>query len=132
MFASGVIDDPPAKSVVDVQGGFEVAQTIEEQSAVLLRNEGAQLPLDPSKAATIAVIGGHSDVGMISGGGSAQVDPPGGNAIMPPGQGRTKWQDHIWFPTSPLKAIRAKAPPCECSVRPRHGSRFRRRSCQDR
>jgi beta-glucosidase len=47
---------------------------------------------------------------MISGGGSAQVDPPGGNAIMPPGKGQTHWQDKIWFPTSPLKSIRAKAP----------------------
>lgn len=110
MFASGVIDDPPQKSVVDVQGGFDVAQKIEEQSAVLLRNENSQLPLDASKITSIAVIGAHSDVGMISGGGSAQVDPPGGNAIMPPGQGRTKWQDHVWFPTSPLKAIRAQAP----------------------
>ena len=132
MFASGVIDDPPAKSVVDVQGGFEVAQKIEEQSAVLLRNENSQLPLDPSKVATIAVIGAHADVGMISGGGSAQVDPPGGNAIMPPGQGRTKWQDHIWFPTSPLKAIRAKAPRANVQFDPGHGSRFRRRSGEDR
>jgi beta-glucosidase len=49
-------------------------------------------------------------VGMISGGGSAQVDPPGGNAIMPPGKGQTNWQDKIWFPTSPLKAIRGKTP----------------------
>jgi beta-glucosidase len=110
MFASGVVDDPPQKSVVDVIGGFEVAQKIEEQSIVLLRNEHAQLPLDASKVASIAVIGAHSDVGMISGGGSAQVDPPGGNAIMPPGQGITFWQAHIWFPTSPLKAIRAQAP----------------------
>jgi beta-glucosidase len=68
------------------------------------------LPLDASKIASIAVIGGHSDVGMISGGGSAQVDPPGGNAIMPPGKGNTYWQAHIWFPTSPLKTIRAGAP----------------------
>src|SRR6202453_2610581 len=110
MFASGVVDDLSPRSVVDVEGGFEVAQKIEEQSAVLLRNENSQLPLDASKIASIAVIGAHADVGMISGGGSAQVDPPGGNAIVPPGQGRTKWQDHIWFPTSPLKAIRAKAP----------------------
>src|ERR1700675_4241752 len=110
MFASGVIDDPPVKSVVDVQGGFEVAQKIEEQSIVLLRNEHSQLPLEVSKVASIAVIGAHADVGMISGGGSAQVDPPGGNAIMPPGQGRTTWQAHIWFPTSPLKAIRAQPP----------------------
>src|ERR1019366_5656323 len=84
MFATGVIDDPPEKSVVDVVGGFEVAQKIEEQSIVLLRNEHSQLPLEVSKVASIAVIGAHSDVGMLSGGGSAQVDPPGGNAIMPP------------------------------------------------
>ena len=109
MFATGVIDDPPQKSVVDVMGGFEVAQKIEEQAAVLLKNDGALLPLDASKVHSIAIIGPHADVGMISGGGSAQVDPPGGNAIMPPGKGNTHWQDHIWFPTSPLKSIRAKA-----------------------
>ena len=110
MFATGVIDDPPKKSVVDVVAGFETAQKIEERSIVLLRNENSQLPLDASKVASIAIIGPHADVGMISGGGSAQVDPPGGNAIMPPGQGRTKWQDHIWFPTSPLRAVRTRAP----------------------
>jgi beta-glucosidase len=110
MFACGVIDDPPQKGVVDVVGGFEVAQKIAEQGAVLLRNEQAQLPLDASKLHTIAVIGAHSDIAMISGGGSAQVDPPGGNAIMPPGKGQTHWQDKIWFPTSPLRSIRAKVP----------------------
>ena len=110
MFASGVIDDPPRKAVVDVVGGFEIAQQIAEQSTVLLKNDHAQLPLDAAKVRSIAVIGPHADVGMISGGGSAQVDPPGGNAIMPRGQGWPKWQEHIWFPTSPLKAIRAKAP----------------------
>ncbi|HEY1800829.1 MAG TPA: glycoside hydrolase family 3 C-terminal domain-containing protein [Terriglobales bacterium] len=109
MFATGVIDDPPQKSVVDVVGGFEVSQKIAEQSMVLLKNENSQLPLDASKVQTIAVIGAHSDVGMLSGGGSAQVDPPGGNAIMPPGKGATIWQEHIWFPTSPLKTIKAKA-----------------------
>jgi len=110
MFATGVIDDPPKKSVVDVMGGFEVAQQIAEQSMVLLKNEKSALPLDPSSVKTIAVIGAHADVGMLSGGGSAQVDPPGGNAIMPPGQGATQWGHPVWFPTSPLRSIRAKAP----------------------
>ena len=110
MFATGVIDDPPVKSVVDVLGGFDVAQRIAEQGTVLLKNDHGQLPLDASKIHSIAVIGHHADVGMISGGGSAQVDPPGGNAIMPPGKGNTYWQAHVWFPTSPLKTIRAKAP----------------------
>jgi beta-glucosidase len=110
MFATGVVDDPPQKSVVDVVGGFAVAQKIAEQSTVLLKNDHGQLPLDASKIHSIAVIGPHADVGMISGGGSAQVDPPGGNAIMPSGKGQTHWLEEIWFPTSPLKSIRAKIP----------------------
>ncbi len=109
-FLSGVVDDPPQKGVVDAANGLEVAQRVEEKSIVLLKNNQSVLPIDPSKIHSIAIIGGHADVGMISGGGSAQVDPPGGNAIMPPGQGATHWQDHIWFPTSPLKALRAKLP----------------------
>jgi beta-glucosidase len=110
MFASGVVDDPPQKSVVDVEGSFEVARKASEQSIVLLRNENAQLPLEGSAIRSLVVIGAHADVGMISGAGSAQVDPPGGNAISPPGKGNTHWQDHIWFPTSPLRAIQAKVP----------------------
>ena len=109
-FLSGAVDDPPRKSVVDVEKGFEVAQQLEERSIVLLKNDGALLPIVPSKVHSIAIIGGHADIGMISGGGSAQVDPPGGNAIMPPGQGATHWRDHVWFPTSPLKALQAKLP----------------------
>ncbi|HET9742518.1 MAG TPA: glycoside hydrolase family 3 C-terminal domain-containing protein [Terriglobales bacterium] len=109
-FLSGIVDDPPQKSVVEVEKGLEAAQRVEEESIVLLKNSQSVLPIDPSKVHSIAIIGGHADVGMISGGGSAQVDPPGGNAIMPPGQGATHWQDHIWFPTSPLQALRAKLP----------------------
>jgi len=37
---------------------------------VLLKNKAAILPLVPVRLHTIAVIGSHSDVGMISGGGS--------------------------------------------------------------
>jgi beta-glucosidase len=109
MFAAGIIDDPPQKSVVDVFGGLEVAQQIGEQSMVLLRNENSQLPLDAEHLRRIAIVGAHADVGMISGGGSAQVDPPVGNAILPPGKGQTRWLEPVWFPDSPLKAIHQKA-----------------------
>jgi beta-glucosidase len=109
-FATGIIDHPAQKSVVDAEGGLEIAQHLEEKCIVLLRNEGGLLPLDATKLKNVAVIGPHADVGMISGGGSAQVDPPGGNAIAPPGMGATTWQAHIWFPASPLKAVRAKLP----------------------
>jgi beta-glucosidase len=100
-FLSGIIDHPVHKSVVDVEGGFETARRLAEQSTVLLKNTDDVLPLDRSKIRSIAVIGSHADMGMISGGGSAQVDPPG----RPPAH----WQEHVWFPTSPLKAVRAKA-----------------------
>jgi beta-glucosidase len=109
-FLAGIVDHPTSKAVPDVESGLEIARKVEEQSIVLLKNQGAILPLMDSKVRSIAVIGAHADVGMISGGGSAQVDPPGGNAIMPRGQGGTHWQKPVWFPTSPLKALRAQFP----------------------
>jgi len=109
-FLSGIVDNPIAKGVVDVEGGLDIARQLEEESIVLLRNEESILPLDGDKIRSVAVIGGHADVGMISGGGSAQVDPPGGNAIAQQGKGATHWQDHVWFPTSPLRALQAKLP----------------------
>ena len=118
MFAAGVIDYPRQRSVVDPFAGMEIARKIEESGIVLLKNERATLPLNAAKLHTIAVIGSHSDVGMISGGGSAQVDPIGGNAIMPPGKGATHWQEEIWFPTSPLKAIQARAPQAQVKYDP--------------
>jgi beta-glucosidase len=110
MFAVGVVDYPRQRSVVDPLAGLEVARKIEEGGIVLLKNDRDALPLIPANIHTIAVIGAHADVGMISGGGSAQVDPPGGNAIAAPGKGATHWGEEIWFPTSPLKAIQARAP----------------------
>jgi len=110
MFAVGVIDYPRQRFVVDPFAGFETARKIEESGIVLLKNNKAALPLDSAKIRTIAVIGAHADVGMISGGGSAQVDPIGGNAIATPGKGATRWNEPVWFPTSPLKAIQARAP----------------------
>lgn len=101
-FAAGIVDFPIRKSVVDIEGGLAVSQHLAEGSIVLLKNEAHVLPLDRHKIHSIAVIGPHADAGMISGGGSAQVDPPGG---FPP-----EWQSQVWFPTSPLLAIRAKAP----------------------
>jgi beta-glucosidase len=101
-FACGIVDHPAQKSVVDVLGGLETARKIEEQSAVLLKNDRGILPLDRAAVKSIAIIGPHADTGMISGGGSAQVDAPGR-----PSAG---WQAHVWFPTSPMKAVKAKAP----------------------
>ncbi|HEY3704812.1 MAG TPA: glycoside hydrolase family 3 C-terminal domain-containing protein [Terracidiphilus sp.] len=110
MFETGVVDRPRQRYVVDPIAGLETARKIEENSIVLLKNKASVLPLKAGAVKTIAVIGAHSDVGMISGGGSAQVDPIGGNALKPFGQGPTHWLEEIWFPSSPLKAIQARAP----------------------
>jgi beta-glucosidase len=102
MFQAGLFDYPTQKSVVDVEGGFTTARRIAEQSIVLLKNKGGVLPLDRSTVHSIAIIGPHADTGMISGGGSAQVDPPG--------QPAAPWQSQVWFPTSPMKAVSAADP----------------------
>ena len=113
-FAVGLFDLPPDRKVVDVFAGFDVAQRVAEQGSVLLKNAQGQLPLRASGLHSIAVIGSHADVGVLSGGGSAQVDPPGGNAVppppLPPGASPMAFFGQaVWDPSSPLKAIRAKA-----------------------
>ena len=108
MFAAGVIDHPPVPSVPDPFQGRDDAQHIAEESIVLLKNSSAVLPLSPS-VRSIALIGSHADVGVLSGGGSAQVDAPGGDAADP-NHGGTQWQKPVYFPSSPLKSIQAKAP----------------------
>jgi beta-glucosidase len=117
-FASGIVDHPVEKSVIDVERDLDIAQKVEEGSIVLFKNESNILPLDQAKLKTVAVIGAHADLGMLSGGGSAQVDPPGGNAISPPGEGATHWQEHVWFPTSPLRQLTIAMPASKVSYDP--------------
>ena len=100
-FAAGLVDYPVKKSVVDAEADLAVARKLAAASVVLLKNENSVLPLERSKVRSIALIGPRADFGMISGGGSAQVDPPGATA--------PSWKEHVWFPPSPLKAIAAKA-----------------------
>ena len=114
MFAVGVIDNPPVERVVDVFKGLADAQRIEEAGIVLLKNSGDLLPLRAAGVKSIAVIGSHADVGVLSGGGSAQVDAAGGNAAPPPpppdgGRGGFR-RGPVYHRSSPLNAIREKAP----------------------
>jgi len=109
MFAAGLFDHPAAIQPINAVADAATAQEIEEQGAVLLKNTGV-LPLDRTKLASIAVIGSHADVAVLSGGGSAQVIPVGGPALTegepcPP----CGWLV-VWDPSSPLSAIQAEAP----------------------
>lgn len=106
MFAFGVIDHPPVVTPVDFRAGAAVAQQVEEQGCVLLKNENHFLPLDAATIQSIAVIGSHANLGVLSGGGSAQVEPQGGNALPLHPQ---VWTSPVWDPSPPLLAILAKA-----------------------
>ncbi|HET7438933.1 MAG TPA: glycoside hydrolase family 3 C-terminal domain-containing protein, partial [Nitrospira sp.] len=113
-FDSGIVDNPPQAEVVDVFRGFELAQKIEEQGAVLLKNEHGQLPLHAAGLKSIAVIGGHADVGVMSGGGSGQVSPAGGSAVppspdRPPGDPLGIFSTTVYHRSAPLKGIAEKA-----------------------
>src|SRR6185437_8516437 len=118
MFAEGVIDFPvDPRSVVNPFQGRRDAEHIAEQSIVLLKNENNILPLDAASIHSIALIGSHADVGVLSGGGSAQVDAPGGNAVNPH-PGPAKWQEAVYFPSSPLRYIRKHAPNARVEFNP--------------
>ena len=103
-FASGVFDDPPKGRVVDPFRGADTAQAISEQGSVLLKNAGNQLPLN---AATYQIDRHHRRPcrhrrfvrWWLSASGSSR--------------GRSQFAfsgPPVWIPSSPLKAIRAKAP----------------------
>jgi len=109
MFANGVIDNPPVTQVPDPFRGRDDAEHIADESIVLLKNGDGILPLNAGSVQSIAVIGSHADVGVLSGGGSAQVDAPGGNAINPH-PGGANWMEPVYFPSSPLKEIRKQSP----------------------
>ncbi len=110
MYAVGLFEYPTSIQPIDAQGDAAIAQEIEEQGAVLLKNSGGQLPLDPNKIGSIAVIGSHADVGVLSGAGSAQVMPVGGPALRLAPLCPPCWGAQIYDPSSPLNAIQAQAP----------------------
>lgn len=81
MFAHGLAEHPVKAAAtrdagIDFAANGKISQTGSEEGMVLLKNSGDILPL-ASTVRTIAIIGGHANVGVLSGGGSAQVYPIG-------------------------------------------------------
>jgi beta-glucosidase len=116
-FDSGIVDYPPQPESPNVMEGFKIAQKTEERGAVLLKNESNVLPLNAASIKSIAVIGGHADVGVLSGGGSSQVSPAGGNPVPPPpataANPLAMFLVSVFHRSAPLKGIDAKAPHAE-------------------
>jgi beta-glucosidase len=113
MFAHGLVDDPVAIAPIDMAAHAAVTRADAEEAAVLLRNKGHVLPLAPD-VKRIVLIGSHADNGVLSGGGSSQTYPVGGNAV--PGLEPTGWPGPVvYYPSSPLRAIQALAPQAQVS-----------------
>ena len=107
LFSTGAVDAPPRPEAIDYAAHAKVAQKAAEQSLVLLKNEGDLLPLKGVRS--LAVIGGHADKGVLSGGGSSAVTPVGGDPL--PDVGPKSWPGPMtWLPSSPLESLRHELP----------------------
>ncbi|WP_420902574.1 beta-glucosidase family protein [Sphingobium algorifonticola] len=109
----GLMDNPAPETAqaIDYAANANIAQRTAEEGIVLLKNDGGLLPLARS-ARRIVLIGGHADVGVLSGGGSSQVRSVGGAPVeIPLTKGAAASFARItWHASSPLKAIQALAP----------------------
>jgi len=109
MFAKGVVENPVKEGgAIDFAKNGAVSRQTAEEGMVLLKNDNRVLPLAKT-VRTIAVIGGHADVGVLAGGGSSLVYPVGGNAVK--GLKPDTWPGPVMYHnSSPLRAIQAQAP----------------------
>lgn len=115
MFANGLFDRPVAPGgTIDFAAHAEIAKHEAQEAIVLLENRNGLLPL-AAGAKKIAVIGGHSDAGVVAGGGSSQVTNPWRPEGVPVrshalgGEGLIgAFNNLVFHPSSPLAAIRAR------------------------
>ena len=103
----GVVEEPVRALPIDFEAHAAVSQADAEAGIVLLKNDGT-LPLGAA-VKSVAVIGGHADRGVLTGGGSAQVYSPGGNAV--PGLSPEHWPGPpVYARSSPLEALEKELP----------------------
>jgi beta-glucosidase len=122
MYAVGIDRWDPAHPAaeVDMAAHNEIALETARQGIVLLKN-GDALPLAPDTIATIAVIGGHAQVGVPTGCGSSAVTPPGGYAevITIGGPGIMGSARNLYLlPSSPLAELRTALPQAQIDFDP--------------
>ncbi len=75
MFLVGAFDDLASlpKGSINTDGHVKVSRTIAEEGMVLLKNQGAVLPLDMGKVKKVALVGKHTDMTFGRRGGSSAV-----------------------------------------------------------
>jgi beta-glucosidase len=124
MIRTGAMDDPAkGGATIDFAGANAFAQAVSEQSMVLLKNDNNQLPLSAASLSRIAVIGGHADAAVLTGGGSGNTRDPVTGAFAGCG-GLTfgtstgcSWWTNPWLKlnTPIVAAIHALAPSAQVS-----------------
>lgn len=107
MYSAGLFDNPPVVKAIDPAEGLKLSRTAASQGMVLLKNGGI-LPLLKT-ANSVAVIGGFAGSGVMSGGGSSQVQPAEGPGLSLPASGENRRL--MLHPSPPLEAIRQKLGP---------------------
>jgi beta-glucosidase len=118
LYAVGA-DKPAPPGPIDLAAHNEVALESERQGIVLLKNDGV-LPL-ASTVHSIAIIGGHANIGVLSGGGSSLVTPPGGFKATIPlgGEGQmADWRAEHYSGTAPLTELKKLLPAVRISYEP--------------
>jgi beta-glucosidase len=104
MFANGLFDDPVKAADIDFEAHAQTSRTAAEESMVLLKNDRHLLPLGRS-VRSLLIVGSHADAGVLSGGGSSQVYPVGGVALL---ESHVKGGPMVYFRSSPLEALAAR------------------------
>jgi beta-glucosidase len=127
LYRLGIMDNPPPTVAVaiDPHVADPIALKSAMRSMVLLKNTSASsdqqpvLPLSASHLRSIVVIGGHADVGVMGGGGSALAPfrdknaSPAVNCLTP---GAKDPVIHVfsmcapWYKSSPVQALRVLLP----------------------
>lgn len=111
MFEHGLFDHPVPSGEIDRSANALITRTGAEEGAVLLQNHNSLLPLS-RHIKKIAVIGGRADRGVLSGGGSSQVYPEGGNAV--PGLSPSSWPGPVvYYPSPPVTELKRLYPQAE-------------------
>lgn len=108
MYAVGIDLSPSAAAMspIDYPEHARLALEMARKGIVLLKNDAALLPITHAPA-HIAVIGGHARLGVLSGGGSAQVTP----FTSPLARGAGGVVDgQLYDPSAPYETLQAAAP----------------------
>jgi beta-glucosidase len=110
--ATGLLDHPvaPTAKAIDYASNDAISERASTAGIVLLKNARDLLPI-ANRVKSIAVIGGHADIGVLSGGGSSQVRPVGGPALeIKPAGTAAAFSRITYLPSSPMKALQQRFP----------------------